>query len=683
MSDLSSFLSDFTMVLCVAAVTTILFQKLRQPVVLGYLLAGLILGPHVSIPLFAHEDTVKTLAELGVILVMFSIGLKFSIRRLVRVLPSAGLTSLIEISVMMWLGYNAGHFMGWTHLESIFAGAIVAFSSTMISSKALADHVTDEKLTRMVYSVLVVQDLVAVLLVAILTPLAAGSGLSMTGLMITSGSLFGFLAVLFGVGYLVIPFVIKRVVILKSTETLLVTTIGLCFAMALLAQKGGYSVALGAFMAGMLVAESNATPLIEKMIQPLKDIFAAVFFVAVGMLVNPSVLWVHWAAVLLLTLVVLIGQTVSVTIGSFLSGRSLQASLQAGLCLAQVGEFSYIIAQVGVAQGHVGEHIYDVAVAVSVATAFTTPWLIRISGPIARVVDNSLPKPIQTLAALYGSWLEEIRHGGSEETLWNKSRRQVGFLTLDTFSLIAIVITTAASIDKWVPEFQTIFYFNTLGWRILLITVGFTLSVPFLTGILRCAKNIANLIASSALPPVAEGALDLGLAPRKALSLTLHVGILFAVGFPLMALTQPFLPFGYSPIVFAVILSLLGVVFWKNAVSLHEHVQAGAQMVTQAISQNEPEQREEVLEQVNNMIPGMGAPSSIPVSHDSSAVGKTLGELNFRSAGANVIAIMRDQERFLMPSLKEVIRVNDTLVLVGTHQAIRQAKELLQKSQSI
>lgn len=678
MNDLGSFLQDFTMVLCVAAVTTILFQRLRQPPVLGYLLAGLILGPHVAIPLFAHEQTVKTLAELGVILVMFSIGLKFSIRRLVRVLPTAGVTSLIEISVMIWLGYTAGQIMGWTPLESIFTGAIVAISSTMIASRALTEKQGDEKLTRMVFSILVMQDLAAVLLVAVLTPLAEGARLSLVALLTTMGSLLAFLGLLFGVGYLIVPPIIRGVVRLRNPETLLVTTVGICFAMALLAQKGGYSVALGAFLAGMLVAESGATPVVEKLVEPLRDIFSAVFFVAVGMLVNPSVLWTHWGAILLLTLVVIVGQTISVAVGAFLSGRPLKTAVQAGMSLAQIGEFSFIIAQAGVAQGNVGSYLYDVAVAVSVVTAFTTPWLIRASDPLSRFVDSHLPKPLQTFSTLYGSWLEELRQGTNEETIWKRTRRLIGFLALDTLCLIAIVIATASSTKKWMPELQSMVHLPALGWRILLITIGFIVALPFLVGVLRCAKTLGSLMASAAIANVAEGAVDLGLAPRKVLTLTLQLAIVFAVGFPLLALTQPFLPFGYSPFLFASLLAVLGVVFWKSAVNLHEHVQAGAQMVAESLLHHAPKDQDAFLGQIDAMVPGIGAPSSAPIASDSPAVGKSLGELNLRSrTGASVIAIMRNGDRLLMPSGKEMVLADDVLVLVGTHPAIRQAKDLL------
>jgi CPA2 family monovalent cation:H+ antiporter-2 len=680
MGNYGTFLQDLAMVLCVAAVITVIFQRLHQPVILGYLLAGLILGPYVPVPLFANVETVKTLSELGVILVMFSIGLEFSIRRLARMLPTAGLTTLIEMSVMGWLGFIAGHLMGWTNLESLFAGAILSFSSTMIAAKTLTENSQNEALNRMVIGVLVVQDVAAVLVLAVLTPLAQGAHLSLMALSMTTGSLIGFLAVLFGSGFLLIPRLIRFVVGLNNPETLLVAVVGICFAMALLAQKGGYSVALGAFLAGMLVAESGATHSIERLIHPLRDMFSAVFFVSVGMLVDPSVLLKHWAAVLLLTLLVTVGQIASVSLGVFLTGRPLKTALQAGMSLAQIGEFSFIIARMGVDRGVIGEFVYDTAVAVSVVTAFLTPWLIRSSVPFSKWVDRHLPVPLQTFTSLYGSWLEELKSEKQEQTLFQRSRRIVGFLALDTLSLVVITITTAASVKRWSPQIQS-FLGLPSGWGpFFLILAGCLVAIPFLIGVLGRAKSLGGILAAAAIPTAEPDKVDFGLAPRKVLTVTFQVGVIFGVGLPLMSLTQPFLPFGYSPAVFLGVLTLIGVVFWKSALNLQDHVHAGAQMVADALAHHAPERSEALLTQVNTMVPGIGAPTSVRLSPECQAVSKTLAELNLRiTTGASIIAILRGEERILMPAGNEVLRAGDGVVLVGTQDSIRSAKDILQK----
>ncbi|HUO58576.1 MAG TPA: cation:proton antiporter [bacterium] len=675
----ADFLQDLALVLCVAAVTTILFHLIKQPPILGYLLAGLLLGPHVSLfPFYPHESTVRTLAELGVILVMFSIGLEFSLQKFVQVLPTAGLTNLIELSSIIWVGYTLGRLMGWSPLESLFTGAIVSLASTMIGSKALLDQRADPKLTRVVFGIMVVQDMVSVLMLAVLTPLAQGANLSFSGLLMTSGGLLGFLGILLGAGYLLVPRLIRYVVSLRSPETLLVTSVGICFAMALLAQLGGYSVALGAFLAGMLVAESGATNTIERLIHPLKDMFAAVFFVAVGMLVDPSTLKEYWGAVTLLTLVVIGGQTVSVSVGAFLSGRPLKTALQAAMALTQIGEFSFIIAQIGVSHGAVRGFLYDVTVAVSVVTAFTTPLLIKASEPFSRLVDSRLPKPLQTFSSLYGSWLEELRSGKSEQTLARRAWRLVIFLLVDTFSLVVIVITTSATVSKWLPRLREVIHLPPFWSVVLLVGAGILLAMPFLLGILNCAKTLGGLIATTAIPAVLEGQLDLGQAPRRVLTLALQLGIVFAVGLPFLALTQPFLPFGYSPVLLILIVVVLGVVFWKSALDLQGHVQAGAQMVAEALSSHAPRSQDAFLEQVNTVVPGIGAPTSVKVEAGFFASGRSLGELNLRTkTGASIIAISRGTERVLMPSGKETLGQGDTLVLVGTHEAVAQARDLL------
>jgi len=333
-----------------------------------------------------------------------------------------------------------------------------------------------------------------------------------------------------------------------------------------------------------------------------------------------------------------------------------------------------------VANGAIGSFLYDVTVAVSVVTAFTTPLLIRYSEPFSNLVESRLPHPIQTFTALYGSWLEGLQKGHEEKTVFKRSRRLVGVLLLDTLFLIGIIITTAATLHKWVPEMEAMTHLPDWGCRVILWTTGFLFAFPFFVGILRSAKTLGGLIAAAAIPLVEEGKLDLGQAPRKVLTLTLQLAIVFAVGLPLLAATQPFLPFGYSPLLLAAVVALLGVVFWKSAVNLQDHVQAGAQMVAEALIHRQPQNPQALMEQMDVMVPGMGAPTSFVVPEGSPCINKSLGELALRTrTGASVIAIMREGDRMLMPSGKVVLQEDDTLVFVGTQEAIFLAKGLLRK----
>ena len=280
--------------------------------VLGYILAGLIVGPHVPVPLVADRALVQTLSELGVILLMFALGLEFSLRKLVRVGPTAGVTALVQSSIMVWLGFLTGRAFGWTAMESIFAGAIVAMSSTTIIAKVFDDLRVRGALRDLVVGVLLVEDLFAILFMAVLTAVATGAGLSPAALGITLGKLGAFLAVLLAAGMLVVPRAIRYVRRLDRPETLLVASLGLCFGIAWLAQTAGYSVALGAFIAGSLVAESGEAQAVEELVRPVRDLFAAIFFVSVGMLIEPALVARHWVAVLAFIALVVVGKSSAV-----------------------------------------------------------------------------------------------------------------------------------------------------------------------------------------------------------------------------------------------------------------------------------------------------------------------------------------------------------------------------------
>ncbi len=396
-------LTAITIVLCCAAVTTVVFQRLRQPVVLGYLLAGLIVGPHVPIPLIADRAIIQTLSELGVILLMFALGLEFSLRKLVQVGPTAGLTAIIQSSIMVWLGFLVGRGFGWTPRESIFAGAIIAISSTTIIAKAFDEQGVKGKLRELVVGVLIVEDLIGILLMAVLTAVSSGQGVSAGTVARSSAQLVAFLIGLVAAGMLVVPRAIRAINRLNRPETTLVASIGICFAIALLAQAFGYSVALGAFLAGSLVAESGQAKQVEHLILPVRDLFGAIFFVSVGMLIDPAVIAEHWPAVAVFTALVIAGKFVGVSLGAFLTGNGTRTSVEAGMSLAQIGEFSFIIAALGVSLGATRDFLYPIAVAVSAITTLTTPWSIRAAGPVAAFIDRKLPHPLQTFASLYGT----------------------------------------------------------------------------------------------------------------------------------------------------------------------------------------------------------------------------------------------------------------------------------------
>ena len=686
MHEAHHFLINLALVLCAAAVTTALFQRLHQPVVLGYLLAGAIVSPHTPFPLFADEETIHALSELGVILLMFSLGLEFSLAKLLRVGPTAGLVAVIECSLMLWFGYLTGQSFGWTVLESLYTGALIAISSTTILVKAFAEQNVRGKLTEIVFGILIVEDLIAILLLAILTTISSGASLTAGSLAATTGKLAAFLALVVGGGLLIIPRLTRAIVRLDRPETTVVTSVGLCFAFALIANAVGYSVALGAFLAGALVAESGEAKIIEHLVQPVRDMFAAIFFVSVGMLINPALVADHWAVVLILIALVVVGKLVGVATSVFLTGEGIRTSIQAGMSLAQIGEFSFIIAAVGLSSGATGPFLYPIAITVSAATTLLTPWLIRASDPIATYLDRRLPKPVQTFAALYGTWVEQLRTQPSEPTVGRRIRQLARLLLIDAALLATIIIATAVWGSR-VAAFVTakISLPDRFTWLVVILAAA-TLAVPFCIGILRCTSALAHTLGTVSLPET-EARTDLADAPRRALVITLEIALLLFIGVPLVALTQPFLPPFPGPIVMAVIILLLAVALWRSATNLQEHARAGAQAIVEVLARQLGSTSVEAgtanpdLEQLHRLLPGLGAPQPIRIRTGTNAVNKTLAELNLRGlSGATVLAIIREHDGVLIPTGRETLQAGDLLAVAGTTEAIESAEHLLTQS---
>jgi CPA2 family monovalent cation:H+ antiporter-2 len=678
------FLQTLALVLVVAALTTVIFQRLRQPVVFGYLMAGLLVGPHVPVPLAADAGIVRTLSELGVILLMFSLGLEFSIRRVIQIGMTAGLSALAETSLMMGLGYLVGRMLGWTTVESLFTGGIVAISSTTIISKAFVEQRIRGRVTEIVFGILIFEDLIAILLVAILTAVAAGGGLSPTDIALTVVRLATFLIALLSVGLLLIPRFMRVVVKLGSDETTLVAAIGIAFACAFLALSFGYSVALGAFIAGSLVAESGEEKAVEHLVHPVRDMFVAIFFVSVGMLIDPGVIVTHWGAVLVLAAVVIVGKVIAVSISTFLTGNGLGLAVQSGMSLAQVGEFSFIIAAIGLADGATRPFLYPIAVAVSALTTLTTPWLIRAATPVTLVLDRKLPASVQTFVSLYGTWVERLRaHPGNVKER-SQVRRLVRLLALDAALLLAIVLGAAAEVGRIGPRLQA---WTGIKDSVVptVVTLGaLALAAPLLIGVARTSRQLGLALATRALPAVTGGRVDFAAAPRGVLVVTLQIAIMLSILVPLVAITQPFVTVAPGLLVLALVALLLGVAFSRSARSLHGHARAGAEAIVallgnQMTIDRQPDAVQKAMKQFDLMLPGLGTPEAVQVVPGSPAVDRSLAALNLRGrTGATVLAIVRDGQQVLVPRGADMVRADDVLAVAGSAEAVAAARAIIE-----
>lgn len=403
-----NFLEDMALVMCVAALATVLCQWLHQPLVVGYLIAGMVVGPHVP-GVYANTERVRLVSDLGVTVLVFAIGLEFKFRRLVRLAPTAGLVALIQAASMIWLGYVVGRLMGWTPWESMVTGAIVSISGAVIVAKAFEEVRVESRVRELVFGVVLCEDVIAILLLAVLITLANGGALSLHALSINAGLLSSFIVVVIGIGLITVPYVVRGVSRFKRPETLLITSLGLCFAFAMIAERLGYSLVLGAFLAGSLVAESGEGAEVEKLIVPIRHVFGAIFFVAVGMLIDPQELATHWIALALLSAVVVTGKIVSVSLASTLVGERPDIAVKTGFAMAQIGVFSILIAEVGTRSGAARSFLYSLAVGVCAITAFLCPLLIRASNPAADWIDRHLPMPVQSALSQYSGWLDRIR----------------------------------------------------------------------------------------------------------------------------------------------------------------------------------------------------------------------------------------------------------------------------------
>jgi monovalent cation:H+ antiporter-2, CPA2 family len=673
----TTYLPDLVLVLGLAAVCATLFQRLGLPIVLGYLLAGLLVGPALPLGLNVHPGLAHTLSDFGVILLMFSLGLEFSLRRLIRTAPGGILVALIECSLVTWLGYFSGRLFGWNATESIFVGAICAISSTTIIAKTFADKGIAGRWGDIVFSVLVAEDLIAILMLAVLTAISGGEKMSAAVLGQTALRLLGFLTVLLAGGMLIVPRLVRLIAHGKRPETLVLSCLGMALAFAWLSQKAGYSIAFGAFLAGALVSESGEAKPVERLVRPIRHVFAGVFFVSIGMLIDPVAIRDHGAAVLILSAVVMGGKVLGVTLGAFVAGNGVRLSVQSAMSLAQIGEFSFIIAGLGAATGALRGFLFPVAIAVSAVTTLCTPFLIRWSGGFATYVDRRLPHAVQTFASLYGSWLEDLKETRGRPE-WRRVRRLAGFLVLDVVIIAGSVILSSVSRARLA---QAMAGFLSATVANLLLTIATTaLALPFFWGALRTARRLGRLLAEGAFPAAATG-VDLAEAPRRALRAALELAILFAAGAPLVALTQPFLPTVFPfAVVLVVGVALLALPFWRSATNLEGHVRAGAQAIVEALVAQSRSGRPQAstLDDLRQLLPGIGEPRAVPISAGTPCIGRSLKELDLRGlTGATVLAIERGSGESVFPAADEKLRENDVLVLTGTQEAVAAACDLL------
>jgi CPA2 family monovalent cation:H+ antiporter-2 len=402
-----NFLEDMALVMCLAALAAVVCQLLRQLLIVGYLCAGIIAGPYTP-GIVANTERVQLVSDLAVTILVFSIGLEFKFRKLLRLVPTGGLVAVIQAGAMICLGYLTGRMLGWTQWDSLVTGAMLSISGAVIMARALEEVRVDPRVRELVFGVVLCEDVVAILLMAVMITLVNGGEFSLQAVSINAGLVGSFIVALVMIGLMTVPFMVRGVERFDRREILLITSLGLCFAFAMLAERLHYSLVLGSFLAGSLVAESGQGEKIDELIEPVRHLFGAIFFVSVGMIIDPQLLATHWVALVVLSAMVLGGKIISVSLGSVLVGECPDTAIKAGFTMAQIGIFSILIAGVGTGGAAAHSSIYALAVGVTAVTAFLCPLLIRASNPVADWIDGRLPAPVQAAFSRYAGWLHRI-----------------------------------------------------------------------------------------------------------------------------------------------------------------------------------------------------------------------------------------------------------------------------------
>lgn len=485
MQHLAPLIYDLAIMLGSAAIVVVLFQRIRQPVVLGYLIAGIIVGPYTPPQSLINDiPNIQTLSELGVIFLMFSLGLEFSFQKLTRVGFSASITGVVEVVLMFLVGYAAGVAMQWSTYNCIFLGAALSVSSTTIIIKAIDElNLKKKRFAELVFGVLIIEDLLAILMLAVLSTMVRNNTAVTVELLYATLQLIVVVGGWFLIGYFIMPPLFKEISRYINEETLTIVSVALCLGLVIAAAHYNYSVALGSFIMGSILAETTLAHRIEILIQPIRDIFAAVFFISVGMLIDPMIIIKNWQAVFFLSALTVAGKIITTTTGAFLSGRSLTTSVRAGFSMAQVGEFSFIIVALGVALGVTNDQLYPLIVAVSAVTTFATPYLIRSSGVLAEWLQKSLPEPLKAFFARHKARMDNFRQTPANKQSMSPMimRFIVNALTIGIiFTLIDTVV-----FPSLFPDTQETWLTNTLSLFAALI-----FSSPFIWGMLFSYRAI-------------------------------------------------------------------------------------------------------------------------------------------------------------------------------------------------
>lgn len=659
MADIPFLVKDLALILMVAGIVTIIFKKLKQPLVLGYIVAGFLVSPHMPYTMSVIDETdIKTWADIGVIFTLFSLGLDFSFKKIVKMGVSPIIATIVIVFSMMMLGISIGHGFGWSKMDCIFLGGMLAMSSTTIIYKAFDDMgLRQQKFAGMVMSVLILEDILAIVMMVMLSAIAGGNnpdGEQMIGSVI---KIAFFLVLWFIVGIFAIPLFLRSVRKLINNETLLIVALGLCCGMAVLSTKVGFSSAFGAFVMGSILAETIEAEKIIKLVEPVKNLFGAIFFVSVGMLVDPKILIEYAIPILALVGSILIGQAIFGTFGFMLGGESLKSAMRCGFSMAQIGEFSFIIASLGLSLGVISNYLYPVVVAVSVITTFLTPYMIRLATPTYQVMEKHLPKRLINILNHFA-----MSHPSTtQQSKWKSLLRQMLINTVAysilTAAVIALMFTFVLPFTRSLfPGWKLHWYANAITGILTLVLIA-----PFLRAIVM-KKNHSNewkrLWVESSIN-------------RIPLLFTIVVRFVIALAF-IFYICNYLTRFtnALMIIIGIAVVSLMIASRWtkKRSIKMERlfiHNLRSRDIMAQVNGEKKPLYEGHLLDRDIHI-------SDFDVPEDSSWGGKTLKELHLRERfGVDMSSIMRGSQRLNIPNGDTVIFPGDKLQVIGNDDQLQ------------
>jgi CPA2 family monovalent cation:H+ antiporter-2 len=645
---------DLAVILGVAAIVTFIFKRINQPVVLGYVIAGILVGPLRPPFLSIREvESVKIWAELGVVFLMFALGLEFSFRRLAKVGASASTTAIIQIITMLSLGVTTAKLLGWSNMDAIFLGCMISISSTTIIVKTFDElNLKAKRFAETVFGILIIEDLAAILMLVGLTNVVMFSRITGMELLLAAGKLALIIGAWFLIGIFVVPRFVRAVDRYGNDEVLTVVSIALCLLLVVVAAYFHYSIALGAFIMGSILAESIAAKRIAHLIQPLKDVFGAVFFVSVGMLLDPQAIMNNMGTIAIISAVIISGQILSVTSGAFLTGQSMKSAIRTGFSMAQIGEFSYIIGSLGVAYHAIREELYPIIIAVSLITTFTTPYLVRTSARVADLLEARLPLRMRILIDSYTKRIQRY-------SLYSDRRKGLskGMVTW-ILNAIVVIILFKLSADQLVPlarkYIPQVFLARAAAW-----TIGFAFSAP----------SIWGMLSTTFRSPAVSGD-GSGLSPYEGARIISRILTIALIGI----LSTEYFPVLHTLVVTLGVYGTLFLFFRHQIEGYYQWIEVQFKSGFQA-----DEKTENKSQLHERLAPWDAHLIEVKVPTRSPIIGKSLLELKLReNYGINVVIIIRNGENNIAPRASEILYPGDRILCFATDSEVERFEEDIQ-----